>query len=150
MLCAVPRAKKTYAELELRTEQRRLGFSKFIASTIDCYSVSCGEDPGRCKNVRSQWLDCVDTDTLHILQLKYFHKEITSCASLIPTVPSAAQALISAGGRWREHNLYNIPATGPLLDTPSGGCWLKGSPPCLPPPSPFYNFNFDPDIHQRL
>ena len=56
----------------------------------DCYSVAVQpEDPSRCKNVRSTGsTGCVDTDTVHILQLKYFHKEITSCASLIPTVRS--------------------------------------------------------------
>ena len=138
VLGAVTRAKKTYAEVERRTEQRYVGFSKFIASTIKIVIQSLveREDPGRCKNMAC--VDCVDTDTLHILQLKYFHKEITSCASLIPTVPSPARAVISDGA---EHNKYNIPTTAPLLDTPSGGCWLKGSPPSSLPASPFYNFN---------
>ena len=34
LAAAVTRAKKTYAEVERRTEQRHVGFSKFIASTI--------------------------------------------------------------------------------------------------------------------
>ena len=70
--------------------QRKLRFSSSI-NYQDCYS----EDPDRCKNVRSTgrtvWTP-LTTDPLHILQLKYFHKEITSCASLIPTVPWRSQA----------------------------------------------------------
>ena len=110
----------------------------------DCYSaVVQREDLSRCKNVRStgRQQDCVDTDTVHILQLKYFHKEITSCASLIPTVRSEP-------GHWFlvEHNTNHWTTAGYTLR-----CLLaqRLSPPSSP--SPFYNFNFDPpDIHQRL
>ena len=52
--------------------------------------------------------------------------------------PCRARALISGGGYNRNH----WTTAGYTLR-----CLLAQR---LSPPSPFYNFNFDPDIHQRL